>query len=119
MKKRHILKDNLSADSEPLLKLHNKMPPINEIHFSYTNSSGIVRKFLKMLPSFILASWKEHRPFAVIETKNVGWFLPAVKSADGLTTELHQKLLFDVTVTKTRGCTQIFPDPGLLLSSSF
>jgi len=81
VKKRQIREDYLSADSEPLLTLHNKMPPIKKIYFSHTNSSGIVRKYLKIAPSLILASVTGHPPFAVTETKNLGRFPPAVKSA--------------------------------------
>jgi len=36
-----------------------------------------------------------------------------------LKTELQQKLLFDIIVKRVRGCTQTFPEPGFLLSSTF
>jgi hypothetical protein len=88
VKERQVRVDNLAANSEPILKLHNKIPLIIKIYFSHTNTSGMVRIFLKMIPSLILASWKENHLFAVIKTKNVCRFLPAVKSPDGLTTKI-------------------------------
>ena len=72
------------------MQLHNKILSIKKRYLYQTNRSGIVGNFLKMLPSLILASWKENQLLAVIETKNVYRFLPDVKPQGGL----KRKLLY-------------------------
>jgi hypothetical protein len=86
----------------------------------------MVRKFFKMLPSnsgFL----EGNQLLTIIETKNVYRFLPDGKNPGGLTTritllcegrwagilrlktELHQKFLFEVTVTKLLDALRHFP----------